>query len=331
VAANIKRSSNSEDLTGDALAREVVDKCKLIPDSVSSIIANVDVTYLMELNQRFAFPSEHGEVITPCLLVPSLFDAVWATVPKTANGRLLINGPVTLESVAEAITELARRVAYLDKEDKEVTLDVATALTNLAAGGLTSGLIDAMTTMTADDFVRYWMLKEAIVPEGLNSVRVGPSRVHGNGVFARRNIKKGDLITMYPTEIITSKPRSDLEKRWYRSGGKNLTLTECEMATLYLATVENTPFQIASIDPDVYSPACCGHLINDGSCLDKPDFTRADANEYIMHSCEKQNCTFVPIAGCAVAVVATRDIHKRNEVYTAYGISFWAQFTTPRT
>lgn len=38
------------------------------------------------------------------------------------------------------------------------------------------------------------------------------------------------------------------------------------------------------------------------------------------------NCHFIPLAGIMLAVVASRNITKGDEVLTAYGAGFWVKF-----
>ncbi len=283
------------------------------------------VKELLALNSRFPFP-ENEKCTTPCFAVPAMVDAVLGSVPRCQAGRIAVEGRLSLDTLGETITSIASRVAFIREEDQLLVLDALKICEHTLSAMIESpGLADAMMNMSPEDFVKFCLITRNIVPSGLDKVRVLPSSVHGNGVFARVNIKKGDVITMYPADYVTAKPREGLEKRWYKTNGEITTQTECEMMYLYLAVVENTIFQIAG-DPDKYSAASCGHLINDGASLDNPNFTLDDMNEYLVKSWCLQNCTFVPIAGCAVAVVATKSIAKGSEVFAAYGVPFWGQF-----
>lgn len=288
--------------------------------------AEPEVKELVELNSRFLFPKAE-KCITPGFLVPAIVDAVIDSVPKCKRGRIAVDGQLTLDKLGDIITSIAHRVAYICDQDQDLVLGALRECPESVVSLLQSpGMGDAVVTMEPEDFIKFCLLTRNLVTSGLNKVRVLPSSVHGNGVFASVNIKKGDVITMYPADYVTAKPSDDLEKRWYKTSGESITQTECEMMFLYLALVENTIFQIAG-DPDKYSAASCGHLINDGASLDKPNFTREDMNAYLAKSWCSQNCTFVPIAGCAVAVVATKPIPKDSEVFAAYGVSFWGQFS----
>jgi hypothetical protein len=69
-------------------------------------------------------------------------------------------------------------------------------------------------------------------------------------------------------------------------------------------------------------PAACGHLINDAASL-CADPTAADENAYVAASVAGCNCIFLPICGCALAVVAIRDIEDGHELFASYGICSW--------
>jgi hypothetical protein len=64
------------------------------------------------------------------------------------------------------------------------------------------------------------------------------------------------------------------------------------------------------------------HLINDAASL-CADPTAADENAYVAASVAGCNCIFLPICGCALAVVAIRDIEDGHELFASYGICSW--------
>jgi len=47
------------------------------------------------------------------------------------------------------------------------------------------------------------------IPFGLNKVKIGKSKIHGNGIFAQQNILKGELITFYPGDHVGYNPKGD--------------------------------------------------------------------------------------------------------------------------
>jgi len=49
-----------------------------------------------------------------------------------------------------------------------------------------------------------------IFPFELNKAYIQPSKIHGFGVFAKKDIQKNELITFYPGDIIEYTPNKDI-------------------------------------------------------------------------------------------------------------------------
>lgn len=58
----------------------------------------------------------------------------------------------------------------------------------------------------------------------------------------------------------------------------------------------------------------------------KKDFDVNDVLKYIEESLRAQNCHFISLAGCAMAVMASRNIKSGEEVLAAYGAGFWSKY-----
>lgn len=177
---------------------------------------------------------------------------------------------------------------------------------------------------TTDEMCMLSFLLKNIVPAGIKSVSVRPSPLHGNGVFARRAIKKGHIVTMYPCHAFAFSVEGT-GTLWAMANGETILHTTASMFAGYSAEVEPTRIAIAG-DPDKYTKDACGHLINDGACILKNDFGVDDVLRYVSESTRKQNCHFIPLGGAALAVVASRDIKGGEEVLTAYGSGFWSRY-----
>lgn len=177
---------------------------------------------------------------------------------------------------------------------------------------------------TTDEMCMLALLLKNIVPAGINSVSVKPSPLHGNGVFARRAIKKGHIVTMYPCHAFSFAVEGT-GTLWAMGSGETMLHTTASMLAGYSAEIEPTRIAIAG-DPDKYTNDACGHLINDGSCILKKDFGVDELLRYVNESTRKQNCHFIPLGGAALAVVASRDIKAGEEVLAAYGAGFWARY-----
>jgi hypothetical protein len=177
---------------------------------------------------------------------------------------------------------------------------------------------------TTDEMCMLAFLLKNIVPAGLNSVSVKPSPLHGNGVFARRAITKGHIVTMYPCHAFSFAVEGT-GTLWATADGETMLHTTASMLAGYSAEIEPTRIAIAG-DPDKYTNDACGHLINDGACILKKDFGVDEVLRYVDESTRKQNCHFIPLGGAALAVVASRDIKAGEEVLAAYGAGFWSKY-----
>lgn len=217
-------------------------------------------------------------------------------------------------------------------------------------------------TLSFVTFVKAALLAQSLRPANLERVRVLPSSIPnaGDGVFAHGRIARNELVTMYPCHAILLRadgnpPGEDDEpddhhkptrggKAGSKAGGKAgddaghvflWTVPEQGAAFLqpvgrearrrlvsYLAQVDGSPISIAADPQREHTPAACGHLINDAASL-CADPTAADENAYVAASVAGCNCIFLPICGCALAVVAIRDIEDGHELFASYGICSW--------
>ncbi len=131
-------------------------------------------------------------------------------------------------------------------------------------------------------------------------VRVGPSSIHnaGLGVFVRKAIGVGTVITEYPGVVV---PFYDADRE--------------------SPYVHSLPNQRALVgDGSTWSSVACGHLINDFAMLQDPD--RVD--EYISESVPRANIVMEwSELDEKLKVVASRDINKGEELFYHYGPRYW--------
>jgi SET domain-containing protein len=164
---------------------------------------------------------------------------------------------------------------------------------------------------------------------GFSRARLEP---HEKSVFASRDIKANELITLYLADFVCLR----LSKTVGEGDGFHVfsnkfierfkTVEEKKAAVLdclpYLFNI-NSNFSIAA-HPQLHDgsePIFLGHFIND-SCLSDP--CTLTAQEYKLESDALMNCIKVVTKyGLLVAVVAKQDIAKGQEITTPYGFQFW--------
>lgn len=167
----------------------------------------------------------------------------------------------------------------------------------------------------------------------LDNVTIKESEVHGKGVFAKKDIKKGQVVTLYPGDIAIYLPDG-------YEGEKILTISQHSARMRNKIDKENIKIKDAWLGMDDYgyliddnhvivgcpdfinNPSYLGHMINDKFAC---DFDKITPEMYIKMSLEKTNATQVHIAdNMHVAIVAKRDIKAGEEVFIPYGLQFWS-------
>lgn len=145
----------------------------------------------------------------------------------------------------------------------------------------------------------------------------------GRGVFAKRHISAGELITIFPGDGLCIQTPREEEDIWLKARGQSeeSVLELQHRGKDYALEVDWPPGDLYVIgDPDLADdPAYLGHILNDGStCL-----READKSMYKCQSKARLNADQVVLDGCHVAFTATRDITKGEELFFSYGAGYW--------
>lgn len=152
-----------------------------------------------------------------------------------------------------------------------------------------------------------------------NMIEVKLSNVHHKGVFALRDIKAGEFITIYPAHFI------------YKLNGMDKILLY-PLNTLEKSNPDYDAFFdfniLISGNPNLTNNLqVVGHMINDGG--DISDIKLEDKYHNVLYdtTVEKNiNCTYEigKYKNIMVLwVVATKLILKGEELFTSYGIDYW--------
>ena len=148
---------------------------------------------------------------------------------------------------------------------------------------------------------------------GGNLVRVAPSKVHGLGVFAARDIRKHICFTAYPIDLLA------LYEEGSEPGPRPLAVfsrqhrnSEAEAhkrlkKQLFDYGLDIAPGVTVYADPARHSPGFCGHMINDP-----------------LGTCVTANCVECPIGGGAlIGILTLRDVREGEELLMNYGERYW--------
>jgi hypothetical protein len=163
----------------------------------------------------------------------------------------------------------------------------------------------------------------------MNKVYINQSKIHGNGLFSSVNIKKGEIITLYPCDVLVYYPDKDREKDQYVSyiyseilNENNELKNKFEQNRKYYKGYQlslNDEYSIIGLPEYNNDPTYMGHICNDGARGHTPE----DKKIYDKISILKSNACFRNICDCMMAVVALRDISINEEIFVTYGHGYW--------
>lgn len=155
----------------------------------------------------------------------------------------------------------------------------------------------------------------------LDSAEVRKSKVHGKGVFATKDIKKDEIITFYPVDILQLPVNNEgsvcsFSDRYKSKYGKIIN-PNVEYYKYYCS--DNV---VIIGDPTfTNNNNYLGHMINDISTHDKTNKSIKAYNKIA----DSANCDFVEPDddNLFLPVLANRDIRKDEELFVSYGPQYW--------
>jgi hypothetical protein len=166
-------------------------------------------------------------------------------------------------------------------------------------------------------------------PIVLRKVKLAPSPIHGNGVFATCDIKQGEIITLFPCHILERQSYKDrkstgtctlLSEAVFNAFGQGYTCASDPRLDDYRFSFATGNYNIIghpALDDD---PSYMGHFINDAA---KPTEDMESVQIYINVSMSKRNCVMKTVESFVAAVVAVRDIKAGDEILMTYGADYW--------
>ena len=174
--------------------------------------------------------------------------------------------------------------------------------------------------MSPQTFIEKMIRNTNIPPYQLktNKIKLQKSDVHGIGVFATDDIKKGSIITFYPSHAITNN-KNELNKYLF---SKELFKINCE----YKLKINN--YSIFGNPDNTENTMLLGHMINDSSCIciDPNNISDIEIKNsvcrYVLESNNNCMIKYDEYIGI-VYIITTKNIKKSEEIYISYLPEFW--------
>jgi hypothetical protein len=168
-------------------------------------------------------------------------------------------------------------------------------------------------------------------PFGLKKVQLQSNSVHGRGVFAIKQIKKGEIITCYPADILKTMVIDKFDKEvlvtMYSTRISNISEMSEEKGWDFFAECF-FPYAVGNKDENVQicghpkfndDSNYLGHFINDRFFC---DFLKITPEIYLKLSLARKNSEFLFLDRHMV-VIATQDIDVGSEIFLTYGSNYW--------
>jgi hypothetical protein len=159
----------------------------------------------------------------------------------------------------------------------------------------------------------------------LHRCRVSPSEIHGDGLYATRDIAAGELVTFFPADAMMFWEGGDRTGDMMCFFGAHIPQSERDAKHIATERVKDYELyasaQISAVgDPTRRDdPAYMGHFCNDGSTCKTPERVAA----YRSESAAAANAEAVLVENCHFALEATKAIREGEEVLRSYGEGYW--------
>ncbi len=188
------------------------------------------------------------------------------------------------------------------------------------------------------DFDQYRKLSflTSMIDFTLHSVIVKPSRIHGKGVFARRDIKSGELITFYPADLMEYTPDKDRNKDKHKVAVLQSERLTTRFGNKFGSDQKNRDNDYAFTlsdeititgHPSFEEGNYLGHLINDfGMCSD----SARSIQMYNKLAPLRCNVVYRNFYDLHIGIVASKNIPAGSELLVQYGFTYWNTYHMKR-
>lgn len=162
-------------------------------------------------------------------------------------------------------------------------------------------------------------------------IEIRKSDIHGNGVFAKENIKNGTVVTFYPVDGYSENSETDykIADDWTNDNNTdNNTDNNIDVTNVYenYSCVINDNLKIIGNPNNTNKSELLGHMINDsiGCTFEDTNLDKIKDGIYEYYLKSNNNCKLkINEKYGLIYVVATKDIEKNEELTYQYGPMYW--------
>lgn len=140
----------------------------------------------------------------------------------------------------------------------------------------------------------------------LDKVFVAKSNIEGLGVFAKENISMGEILTMYPSDIVRIPLSDNLYYEFTSDRDVSFKEKYAYQTNYCIIAGDNTCLTDMNL---------VGHIVND-NCAD-----------IINYDSSNNNCIYYSYH-MFVLIVASKNIKKDEELLVSYGVDYWKIINT---
>ena len=298
---------------------------KLRQDIIKKLLAkyNFDLPQsLLDQEKNFLLSRYANDYQSKGLEVPDITKNVQSNIDKRSETNVKVS--IVLGKIADN-EDIFVSDAEVDNTLKEMAAMYRIPFDQFKQTYEKNNLLQGLESRLTEQKVLDFMIEKA---------KIKTASAKGRGLFAKNDISKNEIITFYPADIASYIPNEDVIKpdhipvetysqRFKTQFGENIKKEREIAATMNEYTYDLDPnYRIIGSPYFTKDTNYMGHVINDGAKSDSTESNKV----YLTISSLKSNCTFYHLKDLHVAIIATKNIKKDEELYITYGVEYWESY-----
>ncbi len=170
--------------------------------------------------------------------------------------------------------------------------------------------------ITRDEAIEHFYTHRTFDTTFLDKCKVSLSSVHGNGLFATKDISPNEVITLYPSDVIVRRKGNSFA---YGVEAGHPTLNNISVINDYCFGLLSSTLRLIGDPLKTDNPTFLAHICNDRVKCASPE----NVGTYCLLSQRLSNARFEEINGSFVALVSQKPIVNGKEIFVSYGPDYW--------